>query len=726
MSQVEVMNYLLPLPSINQVFATIMTKLNTPSFLLFSMMFCISLGVFGQFNQLDVEQIKPIDALNTKAEENVPVVNNAGDEMYFMRTYIGRKKLSKSGQEIWSSNFNGEQWESPTEKQLSVNDNANNAVIGISKDNQRIYLFNSLDTRHKLAKGLGYVEMDEKGKYSSPIGIDIPGFEVGNGYYSFYVTPDEQQFFIAAALDSSGYEDLYVSLRQTDGSWGEIISLGNQINTPTIETTPFLTEDKRTLYFSSDGHGGEGQADIFYTERIGEGWTNWSKPVNMGSPINSPKFDANFILINNGGAVFSSNRESELSDLYQVVFTKEDSSRLLTISKNTYDSLIYGSLNIVAAGLVKYDSFALVINKSNEAITDTVFPNETGSFDFRRLDPCPYRISFIDEKEEELTDLILINNLVVDSLSNAKMVYAYDDLSDKLGVFGQLEFPDNYKTESKVIDLLVLNDKDEIIDTITTNSDGGFAYTKTNTNEVKFLLSSDNDLVVENIIISAKSPKGLLADTNLLLAGNSSLMDTTESFIPSLDSASKLKFSINGILQAKKIILVYNDSGELIDKIETGEDGEFDYYNLEASYYVVDTVKVSADDLMMAISTVKDGVVNIEIGEHVNPQLTVYFAFDSHLISDSSKVKIDEFINQLNMSEIESIQMIGHTDGMGPDSYNDRLANKRAISVKAYFIAKGITMADYLIESKGEKASVASNNTIEGRRLNRRVNVIVN
>ena len=63
-----------------------MKKLNIPLFLLFLVLVSSSLGVFGQFNQLDVEQIKPIESLNTKAEENVPVVNNAGDEIYFMRT----------------------------------------------------------------------------------------------------------------------------------------------------------------------------------------------------------------------------------------------------------------------------------------------------------------------------------------------------------------------------------------------------------------------------------------------------------------------------------------------------------------------------------------------------------------------------------------------------------------------------------------------------------------
>ena len=543
-----------------------MKKLNIPLFLLFLVLVSSSLGVFGQFNQLDVEQIKPIESLNTKAEENVPVVNNAGDEIYFMRTYVGKKKLSKAGQQIWSSRFNGEQWESPTEKQLSVNDNANNAVIGISKDHQRIYLFNSLDTRHKLAKGLGYVEMDESGKYSSPIGIDIPGFKVGNGYYSFYVTPDEQQFFIATAHDSTGFEDLFVSLRQADGSWGEIINLGNRINTPTIETTPFLTEDKRILYFSSDGHGGAGQADIFYTERIGESWTEWSKPVNMGSPINSEKFDANFILIDQERAIFSSNRNTDLSDLYEVIFTKKESDTLVeeNVQQIAQSAVVFREEQGLMVGKVDLTRFSssssapalLLVKDGNGNVVDTLLVNDQGEFTFESLPTDDYSLSLIGVEDEEL--IIFDMQEVKASLFNSKNV----------------------------------NDSAQI--------------TSNHSNSIK----------------------------------SASITSTT----------NKL---------------------EKIDEIK------------------------------------------------------VYFGFDSAQIPDTALARINDFLASLRNKTIIKINLTGYTDTSGASLYNLQLSERRAKSVRDYFVSQGHVEDKIELSGKGEENPDFPNDSREGRILNRRVKVTV-
>ena len=59
---------------------------------------------------------------------------------------------------------------------------------------------------------------------------------------------------------------------------------------------PFLSDNDDTLYFSSNGFGGFGDADIFYSLRNGNSWDSWSEPVNLGSVINSPKFDAYFTI----------------------------------------------------------------------------------------------------------------------------------------------------------------------------------------------------------------------------------------------------------------------------------------------------------------------------------------------------------------------------------------------------------------------------------------------
>ena len=77
---------------------------------------------------------------------------------------------------------------------------------------------------------------------------------------------------------SKGVEDLYVCQRK-GGQWSEPKNLGSVINTRYQELTPFLSEDTKTLYFSSNGHGGRGSTDIFMAERLDDTWTNWSKPT---------------------------------------------------------------------------------------------------------------------------------------------------------------------------------------------------------------------------------------------------------------------------------------------------------------------------------------------------------------------------------------------------------------------------------------------------------------
>jgi outer membrane protein OmpA-like peptidoglycan-associated protein len=116
---------------------------------------------------------------------------------------------------------------------------------------------------------------------------------------------------------TKGQEDLYVSKRETDGSWGEPIHLGGNINTSGYEISPYLSEDTYSLFFSTDGLGGEGDADVFVSFRLDETWTNWSKPMNMGNKINSPDFDAYFIMSSND-AYFASTRGGN-SDIYHVV-----------------------------------------------------------------------------------------------------------------------------------------------------------------------------------------------------------------------------------------------------------------------------------------------------------------------------------------------------------------------------------------------------------------------
>ncbi|HSN50688.1 MAG TPA: hypothetical protein VLR52_05605, partial [Bacteroidales bacterium] len=122
------------------------------------------------------------------------------------------------------------------------------------------------------------------------------------------ISPDQKTlYFVSDRNGGYGGYDIYRSAKNADGEWGAPINLGPVINTTGNEKAPFIHPDGKTLYFSSDGQMGLGGYDIFYS-RLAENGT-WSKPVNIGYPINSPEDEAGFFVSTDGQTgYFTSNK----------------------------------------------------------------------------------------------------------------------------------------------------------------------------------------------------------------------------------------------------------------------------------------------------------------------------------------------------------------------------------------------------------------------------------
>lgn len=102
------------------------------------------------------------------------------------------------------------------------------------------------------------------------------------------------------------------------------------------------------------------------------------------------------------------------------------------------------------------------------------------------------------------------------------------------------------------------------------------------------------------------------------------------------------------------------------------------------------------------------------------------FDFDKSVIKPTGKAMLDALIAKMNTElKVEVIIVVGHTDSVGTDAYNQKLGMRRANAVKAYFISKGIEANRVYAESKGEKQPVADNKTAQGRAKNRRVEIEV-
>ena len=113
------------------------------------------------------------------------------------------------------------------------------------------------------------------------------------------------------------------------------------------------------------------------------------------------------------------------------------------------------------------------------------------------------------------------------------------------------------------------------------------------------------------------------------------------------------------------------------------------------------------------------------VAEKVTFAADVLFDFDKSVEKPDGKSKLDDLSSKMRGVNLEVVIAIGHADSIGSDAYNQKLSVRRAESVKAYLVSKGIEANRIYTEGKGEKQPVADNKTREGRAKNRRVEIEV-
>ncbi|MBE0622054.1 MAG: OmpA family protein [Burkholderiales bacterium] len=111
--------------------------------------------------------------------------------------------------------------------------------------------------------------------------------------------------------------------------------------------------------------------------------------------------------------------------------------------------------------------------------------------------------------------------------------------------------------------------------------------------------------------------------------------------------------------------------------------------------------------------------------EKVTMAADTHFDFDKSALKPEGKARLDDLVGKLKAVNLEVIIAIGHTDSIGSKAYNQKLSVRRANSVKAYLVSKGIEANRIYTEGKGETQPVADNRTKQGRAKNRRVEIEV-
>ena len=124
--------------------------------------------------------------------------------------------------------------------------------------------------------------------------------------------------------------------------------------------------------------------------------------------------------------------------------------------------------------------------------------------------------------------------------------------------------------------------------------------------------------------------------------------------------------------------------------------------------------------------TVPDAKVE-RVGEGIIVEFNskVLFGFDKSLISFDAKESLDKLYTVLQSYPDTDIELQGHTDSKGSESYNQTLSEKRASTVSGYLNSKGITASRLTIKGFGETAPKYGNETADGRSENRRVEFLI-
>jgi outer membrane protein OmpA-like peptidoglycan-associated protein len=256
--------------------------------------------------------------INSIYDEVLPVISPDGKTLFFDRTNF---PAGYGRDDIWYSTLTPDgRWSPAKNIGPTLNNAQNNFVCSITPDGNTLLLGNVYNANGPMTPGASVVHRSSEG-WVSPEKLVIKNFYSRSDIGNYYLANDGSTLLLAVQRDDGyGGLDLYVSFLEDDGQWSEPMNLGPDVNTSHDDRTPFLAADGSTLYFSSEGHGGFGSSDIFVSRRLDSSWSRWSRPENLGRPINSEGWDGFFTITASGDYAYLASKRNSYgaNDIFRV------------------------------------------------------------------------------------------------------------------------------------------------------------------------------------------------------------------------------------------------------------------------------------------------------------------------------------------------------------------------------------------------------------------------
>ncbi len=305
-------------------------------------------------------------AINSKFNEICPVVSPDGKSLYFTRWKHPENLGSSKNQDIWVSQLGEDKkWLKSSLFPAPINNDENNAVCGISPNGKTMLLNNVYGKDGQMEKGVSLSFKLRTGDWSFPKPIRIQNFKNKSEYSEYTLAPNGKILLMTTETkDSYGGKDIYVSFWKSDDTWTEPKNIGPNVNSGESESTPFIAPDGVTMYFSSSGHVGYGNNDIFLTRRLDDTWLNWSIPENVGPVVNTNQWDGYFSVSAQGDYAYFSSVENSMGaeDIYRIkIPEKVKPQTLVQFSGKVLDVTSKNPLNakILVRSTISSDSMAV-------------------------------------------------------------------------------------------------------------------------------------------------------------------------------------------------------------------------------------------------------------------------------------------------------------------------------------------------------------------------------
>jgi len=273
----------------------------------------------------EVTNLGPV--VNSSSSDFAPIISPDGRFLFFASTREG----GYGGQDVWVSERVDGVWTEPWNLGPPINDELNQGPDSFYEDPETGTQYLYLTYCEPVLEGLCSIHVSEKtdSGWGPPKRLPEPinsAYSDANASWDYinnilFFTSTRPGGFPGPGpkkLPDEASYDIWMAQRNPDGSWEKPVNLGAPINTPGWEGVAFYHAADQSLYFSSDGHGGAGGADVFRSYRTADGGWTEPEPIEI---LNTPANDIYFSIPASGDlAYFSSAVEGGhgLEDIYAV------------------------------------------------------------------------------------------------------------------------------------------------------------------------------------------------------------------------------------------------------------------------------------------------------------------------------------------------------------------------------------------------------------------------